>query len=77
MEEAYVPEVAGRNQLKVGQVVVRVNPRYYRPAEVDLLIGCPERAKEKLGWEPKTSLEELCTMMVKADIGRVDKGISF
>ena len=52
---------------KSGKTVMRINPHYYRPAEVDLLIGDPGRAKEKLGWEPKTTLEELCKMMVDAD----------
>jgi GDPmannose 4,6-dehydratase len=65
------------NQLKIGQVVVQVNPRYYRPAEVDLLIGSPEKAKAKLGWEPVTTLEGLCAMMVEADLRRVQTGMSF
>lgn len=60
-----------------GKVVVRVNPKFYRPAEVDLLIGDPLKAKEKLGWEPKTTLEELCQMMVEADIRRNKNGFSF
>ena len=57
--------------------LVRVNPKLYRPAEVDLLIGSPARAKEKLGWEPKTTLEQLCTMMVEADLRRNAEGHSF
>ena len=60
-----------------GETVVRVNPKFYRPAEVDLLIGNPKKAKEVLGWEPKTTLEELCDMMVKADMRRVEAGFSF
>lgn len=60
-----------------GQVVVRVNPKFYRPAEVDLLIGNPEKAKKELGWEPKTTLEELCAMMVKEDLRRNEIGFSF
>jgi GDPmannose 4,6-dehydratase len=60
-----------------GSVVVRVNPKFYRPAEVELLIGNPLKAKEKLGWEPTTSLEELCQMMVDADIRRNKIGFSF
>jgi GDPmannose 4,6-dehydratase len=60
-----------------GKVLVRVNPKFYRPAEVDLLIGDPERAKAKLGWEPKTKLEELCRMMVEADVRRNKAGFSF
>lgn len=60
-----------------GQVLVRVNPKFYRPAEVELLIGNPLKAKEKLGWEPKTTLEELCQMMVNEDLRRNTQGFSF
>lgn len=60
-----------------GKTLVQVNPRFYRPAEVELLIGNPEKAKHKLGWEPKTTLEELCAMMVKADLERNERGFSF
>ena len=60
-----------------GKVVVKVNPKFYRPAEVDLLIGNPEKAKKELGWEPKSTLEELCAMMVKADLRRNEIGFSF
>jgi len=62
---------------KNGKVLVKVNPKYFRPAEVDLLIGDYSKAKKELGWEPKTTLEELCKMMVEADIKRNEKGISF
>ena len=60
-----------------GQVLVRVNPKFHRPAEVDLLIGNPAKAKEKLDWQPKTSLEQLCQMMVEADLRRNQAGFSF
>jgi GDPmannose 4,6-dehydratase len=60
-----------------GKVLVRVNPKFYRPAEVDLLIGDAAKAKAKLGWEPKTSLEDLCKMMVDADLRRNKVGFSF
>jgi GDPmannose 4,6-dehydratase len=63
--------------IKSGKTLVRVNPKFYRPAEVDLLIGNPARAKEKLGWEPTTTLEQLCTMMVEADLRRNAEGRSF
>lgn len=62
---------------KTGKVVMRVNPKFYRPAEVDLLIGDPAKAKAKLGWEPTTSLEQLCQMMVEADLRRNEAGFSF
>ena len=60
-----------------GKTVMRINPDFYRPAEVDLLIGDPAKAKTKLGWEPKTTLEELCQMMVEADLRRNTQGFSF
>ena len=63
--------------VSTGKVVVKVNPKFYRPAEVDLLIGNPEKAKKELGWEPKTTLEELCAMMVEADLRRNEQGFSF
>ncbi len=60
-----------------GKTVMRINPKYYRPAEVELLIGDPAHAKAKLGWEPKTTLEQLCQMMVEADLRRNQIGFSF
>lgn len=60
-----------------GKTLVRVNPKFFRPAEVDLLIGNPARAKEILGWEPKTTLEQLCQMMVEEDLRRNQQGFSF
>ncbi|OMG65217.1 GDP-mannose 4,6-dehydratase [Stutzerimonas balearica] len=62
---------------KTGKTLVQVNPRFYRPAEVDLLIGNPEKAKAILGWAPKTTLEELCKLMVESDLARVDRDKSF
>jgi GDPmannose 4,6-dehydratase len=60
-----------------GKTVMRINPKFYRPAEVELLIGNPEKAKAKLGWAPTTTLEQLCQMMVEADIRRNQAGFSF
>lgn len=60
-----------------GKTVMRINEKFHRPAEVDLLIGDPAHAKEKLGWEPKTTLEQLCQMMVEADLRRNEAGFSF
>jgi GDPmannose 4,6-dehydratase len=60
-----------------GKILIRVNPKFYRPAEVELLIGNPAKAKEKLGWEAKTTLEQLCQMMVEADFSRNQRGFSF
>ncbi|THF63114.1 GDP-mannose 4,6-dehydratase [Pseudothauera nasutitermitis] len=76
-------EWEGRNEKEVGvdratgRTLVRVNPRFYRPAEVDLLIGNPEKAKRELGWAPTTTLEQLCQMMVETDIRRNECGFSF
>jgi GDPmannose 4,6-dehydratase len=60
-----------------GKTVMRINPKFYRPAEVELLIGDPAKAKSKLGWEPKITLEQLCQMMVEADLRRNQAGFSF
>jgi GDPmannose 4,6-dehydratase len=60
-----------------GKTVMRVNPKFYRPAEVELLIGNPAKAKAQLSWEPKTTLEQLCQMMVGADLRRNQAGVSF
>ena len=70
-----VNEVA-RNK-KTGKVVVKVNPEFFRPAEVDLLIGDASKAKEQLNWSAKTNLNELCAMMVKADLERAKNGFEF
>lgn len=63
--------------VSTGKTVMRVNPKFYRPAEVDLLVGDASLAKEKLGWEAKTTLEQLCQMMVEADLRRNQTGFSF
>lgn len=60
-----------------GKLRVRINPRFHRPAEVDLLIGSPAKAKKDLDWEPQTTLEQLCQLMVSADLRRNEKGVSF
>ena len=50
-----------------GKIIVEVDPGYYRPTEVELLIGDPSKAREKLGWEPKVKMEELVKIMIKSD----------
>jgi len=66
----------GKNKNEVGinsstgKTIVRINPKFYRPAEVDYLQGNPEKAKTKLNWEPVTTLETLCRIMCEADIKR-------
>jgi GDPmannose 4,6-dehydratase len=63
-----VAKVEGdKARCKVGDVIVKVDPRYYRPTEVETLLGDPTKAKEKLGWTPKTQLRELVAEMVQAD----------
>jgi GDPmannose 4,6-dehydratase len=53
---------------RTGKIVIEIDPKYFRPAEVDLLLGDPAKAKQALNWEPKTSFEELVDMMVDADV---------
>ncbi|ATF85389.1 GDP-mannose 4,6-dehydratase [Burkholderia gladioli] len=60
-----------------GKAIVKINPKFHRPAEVDLLIGNSAKARAELGWEPATTLEALCQMMVEADIRRNETGFSF
>ena len=54
--------------LKVGDVIVRIDPRYFRPAEVETLLGDPAKAKEKLGWVPEITTQQMCAEMVAADL---------
>ncbi|UQZ91441.1 GDP-mannose 4,6-dehydratase (plasmid) [Deltaproteobacteria bacterium Smac51] len=56
---------------ETGRVLVRVNPKFYRPAEVELLVGDASKAEKKLGWRSEATLEELCRMMVEADLKRI------
>ncbi len=71
----------GENEIGIdpatGKTIIRINPKFYRPAEVDLLIGNPSKAKSILGWEARTTLEDLCKMMIEKDLERVGHGISF
>ncbi|KQB98450.1 GDP-mannose 4,6-dehydratase [Loktanella sp. 1ANDIMAR09] len=54
--------------LKVGDVIMRIDPRYFRPAEVETLLGDPSKAKQKLGWEPRITAQEMCAEMVAEDL---------
>lgn len=72
-EVAKVTSCTGKYTVPIGQVVVKVDPRYYRPTEVDLLIGDATKAKEKLGWTPKYTLAEMVTEMVASDIRLFEK----
>jgi nucleoside-diphosphate-sugar epimerase len=64
-------EPVGRNTapaLQVGQTVVRIDPRYFRPTEVETLLGDPSKAKQKLGWRPEITVQHMCAEMVAADL---------
>lgn len=63
-------EAGNVHAIKVGDVIVRVDPRYFRPAEVETLLGDPTKAKEKLGWTPEITVEELCAEMVQSDLAK-------
>lgn len=62
---------------KTGKELVKVNPKFYRPAEVELLIGDATKAEKVLGWKPTTELEELCRMMVLKDLERNKNGVTY
>jgi GDPmannose 4,6-dehydratase len=69
-EVATITSISGDNApaLKVGDVIVKVDPRYFRPAEVETLLGDPSKAKEKLGWVPQITVEQMCAEMVENDL---------
>ena len=69
-EVGIVTEVKGDKApgVKVGQTIIAIDPRYFRPAEVETLLGDPTKAKEKLGWVPQISFEELVQEMVACDL---------
>jgi GDPmannose 4,6-dehydratase len=69
-EVGIVESVQGNDApaLSPGDVIVRIDPRYYRPAEVETLLGDPSKAKAKLGWEPEISVQEMCKEMVASDL---------
>jgi len=69
-EIGFVKAITGDNApaLSVGDIIVQVDPRYFRPAEVETLLGDPSKAKNKLGWEPEITVEEMCVEMVQEDL---------
>ena len=69
-ETATVVSISGDNApaLKIGDVIVRIDPRYFRPTEVETLLGDPSKAKEKLGWAPKITVKEMCAEMMSFDL---------
>jgi len=64
-------EIVSGDLLDQSSMTGIIDPKFMRPAEVDLLVGDPAKAKQKLGWEPKVSLDELVVMMVDADLSRL------
>ena len=74
-ETAVVSAVTGADALavSVGDVIVRVNPRYFRPAEVETLLGDPYNAKLKLGWVPEITAQEMCSEMVRSDLAEAKR----
>ena len=72
-EEGYVLKNRGKYKINEGDVVVKVDPKYFRPTEVDLLIGDPTKAMTKLGWRPKYNLEELVKEMMASDLSLFKK----
>ncbi|WP_461450100.1 GDP-mannose 4,6-dehydratase [Mucilaginibacter sp.] len=74
IEEQKIKELGlNPDALRFGQTIVKVDPKYFRPTEVDLLIGDPSKAKQKLGWQPKYDLQSLVSDMVKSDFNLVKK----
>jgi GDPmannose 4,6-dehydratase len=69
-ERAVVEQVSGEDapDVKPGQVIMKIDPRYFRPAEVETLLGDPSKAKEKLGWVPEITAREMCAEMVASDL---------
>lgn len=69
-EIGIVESISGNDTpaVKVGDVIVRIDPRYFRPAEVDTLLGDQTKAKEKLGWVPEITVQEMCSEMVAEDL---------
>ena len=74
-EKATVISIQGDNApgLKVGDVVVQIDPRYFRPTEVETLLGDPSKAREKLGWVPEITVQEMCAEMVREDLEQATK----
>ena len=74
-EKGYIVSCANpAYQVEIGKEVIAVDPRYFRPTEVDLLIGDPTKARQELGWEPKVKFKELVQMMVEADLAKLQQG---
>jgi GDPmannose 4,6-dehydratase len=71
-EKAIVTKIEGDKvpALKVGDIVMQIDPHYFRPTEVETLLGDPTKAKEKLGWVPEIKVQQMCKEMVEADLSK-------
>ena len=71
-EIGIIDEINGEDApaLNVGDIIVKIDPRYFRPAEVDTLLGDPTKAKDKLGWHPEITAQEMCSEMVRSDLSK-------
>jgi GDPmannose 4,6-dehydratase len=65
---SHIADAAKAPALKPGQTIVRIDPRYFRPTEVETLLGDPSKAKQKLGWVPEITVQQMCAEMVGADL---------
>ena len=76
-EVAIVTAITGDNvpAIKIGDVIVKIDPRYFRPSEVETLLGDPTKAKEKLGWVPEITVEEMCSEMVANDLAKAKQHV--
>ena len=76
-EKAIVQSITGSNAnaLKVGDVVIKIDPRYFRPTEVETLLGDPSKAKNKLGWVPEITAQEICREMVAHDLSEAKQHV--
>lgn len=78
-EVAIVEKIEGANApaLNVGDVIVKIDPRYFRPTEVETLLGDPSKAKAKLGWVPEIGVQEMCKEMVASDLAEAKRHALF
>jgi GDPmannose 4,6-dehydratase len=76
-EKGIIASISGdkASALKVGDVIVQVDPHYYRPTEVETLLGDPSKAKEKLGWVPEITIDEMIAEMVDYDFNEARKHV--
>ena len=76
-EKGIVQAITGSNAsaLKVGDIVMRIDPRYFRPTEVETLLGDPSKAKNKLGWVPEITTQEMCREMVAHDLSEAKQNV--